>query len=79
MQMSVRTELHKIIDEASDDTVSDIYEWLNFHSPKTTRYSPEEIKEFYSLLDQYEKGLTKSYTVEETFAIARGQMKLDDL
>jgi len=66
MKNSFREELHKIIDEASDDKVQEIYNWVNGDTTETVRYSPSEIKEFYGLLEQHEKGETKSYTVEET-------------
>jgi hypothetical protein len=72
METSVRSELHKMIDDASDDRIQEIYDWINNGIGETTRYSADEIKEFYNLLVEHEEGLGESYTVEEIFPIAKG-------
>jgi len=71
VEKSFRSELHKIIDEASKDRVQEIYDLINNGMAETSRYSREEIKHFYGLLEEFEKGQSKSYTIEETIAIAR--------
>ena len=73
MKNSFREQLHKIIDEASDDKVQEIYNCVNNEMADSVRYSAAEIKEFNNLLELHEKGITKSYTVEETLAIVRSR------
>ncbi len=71
MDTSVRSELHKIIDEVNEDRLLEIYDWINNGMPETVRYSSDEIKEFYSPPAEHEEGPSESLSVEETFAIVK--------
>jgi len=71
MAPSISNELHKIIDESSEYRIQEINDWINNGMAETAKYSPAEIKQFYSLPEEHKAGLSKLYTVAETFAIAR--------
>ncbi len=69
--MSVREELHKMIDEASDVRLQEIYDWLHEGMPDAIDYTSGEIQMFYNRLREHEEGKSKSYAIEESFRIAR--------
>ena len=75
MGLSVREELHKMIDEADDAQLDEMYNLLNDEGEPYSRYSPEDIAMFYSRLEDLKAGRSKSYTVEEAFEIARNYKK----
>ena len=79
METSVRNELHKIIDEASELKLLEIYDWINNGMPGSIQYTPGEIKMFYDRLEEHEQGKSKSYTIEESFAIVRNNKQGNDL
>ena len=60
METSVREELHKIIDEANDVRLNEIYDWLHEGMPEAIQYTPGEIQMFYNRLSEHENGKNKS-------------------
>jgi hypothetical protein len=71
METKVREELHKIIDEASDIRVKEIYDWLNEGIPEGIKYTPGELNMFYTRLAEHEEGKSKQYAAEESFSLVR--------
>lgn len=73
MSVSVREELHKIIDEADDIQLNEIYDWLHEGVPEAIQYTQNEIDGFYNRLSDHEEGNSKSYTLGEFFDLVRNK------
>jgi len=75
MGLSVREELHKMIDEADDERLDEIYGLLNDDGTNYSKYSDEDLEMFYSRLEEHEAGGGKNYTIEEVFNMVRNKKK----
>lgn len=75
METSVKEQLHRLIDEADEDRLNEIYDWLHEGVPEAIQYSPAEIKMFYDRLSLHESGESESHTVEESFAFIRANKR----
>lgn len=75
MGLSVREELHKMIDEADDNRLDEMYGLLNDEGSAYGRYTPEDIAMFYRRVEEHEAGGGKNYSVEEVFDMIRNKKK----
>jgi len=71
MEPSVKTALHQIIDEASDEKLQEIYDWIKEDLPKRYSYTDEDIKLFYDRLELHERDMSQSYSVQEAHELIR--------
>ncbi len=71
MDISVKEALHKIIDEAPDSELQEIYNWINEGMPKTYQYAADEIDKFYRRLELHEENPGASCSVKEAHELIR--------
>lgn len=68
--VEIRQQLHQYIDAADDKDVEAIYNILQ-SSMQQQRFSDNDIKKFYDRREDYLKGETTTYTVEEAHKMIR--------
>ena len=60
----IKQQLHEYIDVANDKDVADIYSFIE-NKAAQSKYSEDELNEFYRRRDNFRSGKSKGYSVEE--------------
>lgn len=68
----MRKELHEMIDNADDAKLKAMHLLLN--GAGSTAYTDEEIRKFYSILEQHERGALELATMEEVHGGIRSKL-----
>ena len=66
-----RSELHDIIDAADDEHLEALYSLLKTSSDEHFQPEEEDLAEAYRRRDQYLKGKSKAYTLEESIQMLK--------
>jgi hypothetical protein len=67
---AIREQLHHYIDVADDAKVIEMYSIIEKDANKT-KYTSEELAEFYKRLEQYNKGEMQSFSLEDAHKYVR--------
>ena len=70
----IKQQLHEYIDVANDKDVADIYSFIENKSAQS-KYSEDELNEFYRRRDNFLSGKSKGYSVEEVHSFIRNGKK----
>jgi hypothetical protein len=68
----MRKQLHRLIDEASDNQLDAVWKALQ---PPNNRYTKEELNLFYKRLEQFEQNDISGLSVEESHEMIRTKFK----
>ena len=69
----IRRQIHKLIDEASENQLDAVLEMLQ---PTSSPYTQEQINSFYLRAKEFEASGSKGYSVEESHALIRGKQSI---
>jgi hypothetical protein len=72
---AIRQQLHQFIDTTDDKKIEALYTILQNDLDKKYDYGIEELNMLHERAEQYLKGGTKTYSVEESHKKIRGQRK----